>query len=74
MVYDLTLHALCFRRATDWLVIGGTPGLMEAGEAPPSDNPEPADQGADELPPAELQQPAERRTRSRRRRRGEDPE
>jgi hypothetical protein len=33
MVYDLTLHALCFRRATDWLVIGGAPGVLEAEEA-----------------------------------------
>ena len=30
VVYDINLHALCFRRATDWLVIGGAPGVLEA--------------------------------------------
>lgn len=42
MVYDTTLHALCFRRATDWLVIGGAPGTMEAEPTP--DVQQPAEQ------------------------------
>lgn len=33
IVYDISLHALCFRRAADWLVIGGAPGVLEAEEA-----------------------------------------